>query len=187
MSASKRTIMDAGKMNRTLDRIAAEIREKECEDLAVVGIRTRGVHLAERLAAKLRGNDGVAVDFGILDINLYRDDMSMVADHPVLRKTEIPFPIGAKRLVLVDDVLFTGRTVRAALDAIADLGRPRVIELAVLVDRGNRELPIRADYVGLSIQTDANQWVKVLVREEDGADRVELGEVEAEAARSGKF
>lgn len=176
--SAPRTLMDARKMDRTLDRMAAEILEKGTENLAIVGIRTRGVHLAERLVAKLRSHDDVDVACGILDINLYRDDLSLVADHPVLRKTEIPFPIGGVRLVLVDDVLFTGRTVRAALDAIADLGRPRVIELAVLVDRGNRELPIRADYVGLPIQTDAGQWVKVLVEQEDGVDRVELGEVE---------
>ena len=182
--AAERTIMDARKMDRTLDRIAAEILEKGSEDLAIVGIRTRGVHLAERLVAKLRDHEDIEVEFGILDINLYRDDLSLVADHPVLRKTEIPFPIGGVRLVLVDDVLFTGRTVRAALDAIADLGRPRVIELAVLVDRGNRELPIRADYVGLPIHTDADQWVKVLVEPEDGADRVDLGEVDAEPVAS---
>ncbi|MFQ5718390.1 MAG: bifunctional pyr operon transcriptional regulator/uracil phosphoribosyltransferase PyrR [Acidobacteriota bacterium] len=183
MTENPRSLMDAGKMNRTLDRIAAEIREKDCDNLAVVGIRTRGVHLAERLVAKLAATGEVDVGFGILDINLYRDDLSMVADHPVLRKTEIPFAIGDKRIVLVDDVLFTGRTVRAALDAIADLGRPRVVELAVLVDRGNRELPIRADYIGMSIPTGPDQWVKVLVAEEDGADRVELGE--AEPAREG--
>ena len=185
MPATGRTIMDADKLDLTLDRMAAEVREKGHQDLAVVGIRTRGVHLAERLAHKLRAAGDAAVDLGILDINLYRDDMSMVADHPVLRKTEIPFSIGGRRMILVDDVLFTGRTIRAALDAIADLGRPSVIELAVLVDRGNRELPIRADYVGVSIPTRGNQWVRVLVREEDGVDRVELGEVPQAKSESG--
>ena len=183
MSAKPRIVMSADKMDRTLDRIAAEIREREMSALAVVGIRTRGVHLARRLCDKIRDGGSADVDFGILDINLYRDDLSMVADHPVLRKTEIPFAIGGRRLVLVDDVLFTGRTIRAALDAVIDLGRPKVIELAVLVDRGHRELPIRADYVGLDVQTRGDQWIKVLVQEEDQVDQVELGDQE-EAAQS---
>ena len=178
MPSGPRTIMDAGKIERGLARIAAEIRDSDSGELAVVGIRTRGVTLAERLVAKLGEHDDVQVQFGILDINLYRDDLSLVADHPVLRKTEIPFPVNGMRIVLVDDVLFTGRTVRAALDALADLGRPRVIELAVLVDRGNRELPIRADYVGATVQTSTDQWVKVHLVEQDGADRVELGDVD---------
>jgi pyrimidine operon attenuation protein/uracil phosphoribosyltransferase len=176
MSPKTRTLMDPEKMDRTLERIAAEIREKGIKDLAVVGIRTRGVHLARRLWDKIRRAEDVDVGFGILDINLYRDDLSMVADHPVLRKTEIPFAIGGQRLVLVDDVLYTGRTIRAAMDALVDLGRPSVIQLAVLVDRGLRELPIQADFVGLAVQTRSDQWVKVLVKEEDGSDRVELGD-----------
>jgi pyrimidine operon attenuation protein / uracil phosphoribosyltransferase len=183
MNASPQVVMDAEKIDRTLERMAAQIRERGVGDLSVVGIRTRGVHLARRLADKIRRAEQVEVGFGILDINLYRDDLSMVADHPVLRKTEIPFAIGAKRMVLVDDVLFTGRTVRAALDAVIDLGRPRVIELAVLVDRGGRELPIRADYVGLAVQTRPDQWVRVQVQEEDGTDRVLLGQA-ADADRS---
>ncbi len=176
MTAKPRILMDAGKMDRTLARMAAEIREQESEPLAVVGIRTRGVHLAARLRDKLQGIDESEVDFGILDINLYRDDLSMVADHPVLRKTEISFPVGGRRLVLVDDVLYTGRTIRAALDALTDLGRPTAIQLAVLVDRGLREVPIQADFVGMAVPTQTDQYVRVLVREEDGADRVELGE-----------
>jgi pyrimidine operon attenuation protein/uracil phosphoribosyltransferase len=170
--------MNARKMDRTLDRIAAEIRESGIENLALVGIRTRGVHLARRLRDKIRQAENVEVGFGILDINLYRDDLSMVADHPVLRKTEIPFSIGGKRLVLVDDVLYTGRTIRAALDALVDLGRPSAIQLVVLVDRGLRELPIHADFAGLEIQTRPTERVEVLVQEEDQVDQVELREIE---------
>ena len=181
MSQKPRTLMDARKMDRTLERIAAEIREHELgsEPVAVIGIRTRGVHLASRLREKLQRSGDSQVDFGILDINLYRDDLSMVADHPVLRKTEIPFSVSGQRLVLVDDVLYTGRTIRAALDALVDLGRPALIQLAVLVDRGLRELPIQADYVGLVVPTQADQYVSVLVSEEDEVDRVELGDREA--------
>ncbi|MFQ5669149.1 MAG: bifunctional pyr operon transcriptional regulator/uracil phosphoribosyltransferase PyrR [Acidobacteriota bacterium] len=181
MPSRLQVLMDAPKMNRTLERIAAEIRERGVEDLMIVGIRTRGVHLGRRIVDLVRGADQVEVGFGILDINLYRDDLSMVADHPVLKKTDIPFAIGGKRMVLVDDVLYTGRTIRAALDAVIDLGRPRVIELAVLVDRGRRELPIQADFVGLAVQTRENQWVRVLVKEEDNTDRVELGEAETDS------
>ena len=170
------TLMDAKSIDGALERLGDAIAGRGTTDLSIVGIRTRGVHLARRLADKILRRSGVQVGFGILDINLYRDDLSMVADHPVLRKTEIPFAIGGGRMVLVDDVLFTGRTVRAALDAIVDLGRPRIIELAVLVDRGHRELPIRADYIGLEVPTRPDQWVRVLVAEEDGADRVELGD-----------
>ena len=176
MTATPRVLMDAGKMDRTLARMAAEIRERESDTLAVVGIRTRGVHLAARLRDKLQRIDDRQVDFGILDINLYRDDLSMVADHPVLRKTEISFPVSGRRLVLVDDVLYTGRTIRAALDALTDLGRPTAIQLAVLVDRGLREVPIQPDFIGMAVPTQADQHVRVLVREEDGVDRVELGE-----------
>ncbi|MFQ5768818.1 MAG: bifunctional pyr operon transcriptional regulator/uracil phosphoribosyltransferase PyrR [Acidobacteriota bacterium] len=178
MSAKTRILMDAQQMERTLERIAAEILERGAADLALVGIRTRGVHLAQRLWQMIRRVEDTNVDLGILDINLYRDDLSMVADHPVLKKTEIPFAVGGKRLVLVDDVLYTGRTIRAALDAVVDLGRPRAIELVVMVDRGHRELPIRADYVGLEIPTQAGQHVRVLVQEEDQIDRIELGDTE---------
>ena len=176
MNDKLRILMDDRKMDRTLARIAAEIREQGNEDVALVGIRTRGVHLAARLQEKLQRAGENAVDSGILDINLYRDDLSMVADHPVLRKTEIPFPVNGRRLVLVDDVLYTGRTIRAALDALVDLGRPSIIQLAVLVDRGLRELPIQADFVGMSVPTQTDQYVRVLVKEEDGRDGVELGE-----------
>jgi pyrimidine operon attenuation protein/uracil phosphoribosyltransferase len=172
-------------MDRTLERVAAEIRERGTGNLAVVGIRTRGVHLARRIWEKVKRAEDGDIGFGILDINLYRDDLSMVADHPVLKKTEIPFPVGGRRLVLVDDVLYTGRTIRSALDALIDLGRPALIQLAVLVDRGLRELPIQADYAGLVVPTQPDQYVRVLVREEDGDDRVELGERPATPRKEG--
>ncbi|HET9301030.1 MAG TPA: bifunctional pyr operon transcriptional regulator/uracil phosphoribosyltransferase PyrR [Candidatus Polarisedimenticolaceae bacterium] len=179
MSASPRPrrvqIMDATAVDRALSRIAHEILEKNKTAPSLVGIRSRGVPLARRLSAKLEALDGRPVAVGALDINLYRDDLSRVGDHPVLRRTEIPFPVDEAVLVLVDDVLFTGRTIRAALDGVMDLGRPRMIQLAVLVDRGHRELPIRADYVGKNVPTAMDQQVEVLLRETDqGEDEVVL-------------
>jgi pyrimidine operon attenuation protein/uracil phosphoribosyltransferase len=167
-------IMDARIMERTLRRIAHEIleRNKAIENLALVGIRTRGVPLAKRLAEKIKKIEKEEIDVGILDINLYRDDWSMISDHPVLRKTEIPFQIDDKKIVLVDDVLYTGRTIRAALDALVDLGRPKIIQLAVLVDRGHRELPIRADFVGKNIPTSLQEFVEVRIKEIDGIDEI---------------
>jgi pyrimidine operon attenuation protein/uracil phosphoribosyltransferase len=167
-------ILDAEKIDRTLSRIAHEIVEKHrsARDLALVGIQTRGVPLAHRLAGKIREIEGVAVPVGILDINLYRDDLSLMHDHPVLKRTEIPFKIEGLTIVLVDDVLFTGRTIRAALEGINDLGRPRAIQLAVLVDRGHRELPIRADYVGKNVPTSLSEVVEVRLKETDGEDAV---------------
>ena len=167
-------LMDASNLNRTLTRIAHEILESNetLEGLALVGIRTRGVPLANRLAAKIKAAEGTAPPVGVLDINLYRDDLSRIADHPVLRKTEIPFDVDGCNVVLVDDVLFTGRTVRAGMEGLMDLGRPRRIQLAVLVDRGHRELPIRADFVGLEVGTTAEQSVEVRLKETDGADEV---------------
>jgi pyrimidine operon attenuation protein/uracil phosphoribosyltransferase len=168
--------MDEATIDRTLTRIAHEILEKHrgIEGLVLVGIRSRGVPLARRLGEKIRGIEGREIPVGMLDINLYRDDLTTIADHPVLRKTEIPFPVDDKKVILVDDVLFTGRTIRAALDGIIDLGRPRLIQLAVLVDRGHRELPIRADYVGKNIPTARDEEVRVSLKEEDGADSVDL-------------
>jgi pyrimidine operon attenuation protein/uracil phosphoribosyltransferase len=167
--------MDATAVDRALSRIAHEILEKNKTAPDLVGIRSRGVPLARRLAAKLEALEGRAVAVGALDINLYRDDLSRVGDHPVLRRTEIPFEVEGSVLVLVDDVLFTGRTIRAALDGVMDLGRPRMIQLAVLVDRGHRELPIRADYVGKNVPTAMDQQVEVLLRETDqGEDEVVL-------------
>ena len=169
-------VMDADSIGRTLTRIAHEIleRNKSLERLALVGIRKRGVPLASRLAVVLEGLGGEPPLTGILDINLYRDDLSLIADHPVLRKTEIPFDVDATRIVLVDDVLFTGRTIRAALEGLMDLGRPECIQLAVLVDRGHRELPIRADFVGKNLPTSRDEQVEVHLQETDGADEVLL-------------
>ncbi|MEE9219023.1 MAG: bifunctional pyr operon transcriptional regulator/uracil phosphoribosyltransferase PyrR [Acidobacteriota bacterium] len=179
-SSGESVIMDSEKISRTLSRIAHEILERNvnASDLALVGIRTRGVPLARRLAARIEQFDGPKVPVGILDITLYRDDLTAISDHPVLRKTEIPFSVDGRNIILVDDVLYTGRTVRAALDGIIDLGRPRRIQLAALVDRGHRELPIRADYVGKNLPTAADDFVQVLLKEEDGVDEVRVGKTE---------
>ena len=162
-------------------RIAHEIVEKNkgTEGLCLVGIRNRGVYLAERLAGCIRKIENKEVPVGILDITLYRDDLTLVASHPLVRKTEIDFDINDKILVLVDDVLYTGRTIRAALDALIDFGRPKSIQLAVLVDRGHRELPIRADYVGKNIPTAQNESVEVRLEEVDGKDEVVIRELDA--------
>jgi pyrimidine operon attenuation protein/uracil phosphoribosyltransferase len=155
-------------------RIAHEIveRNRGTEDLVLIGLRSRGVDLARRLARELKAIDGADVPVGALDVTLYRDDLGRVGPQPVVRRTEIPFSINEKRVILVDDVLYTGRTIRAALDSLIDLGRPRLIQLAVLVDRGHRELPIRADYVGKNVPTSRQEQVQVLLTEEDGVDRV---------------
>lgn len=168
--------MDEPTIDRALTRMAHEILEKNrgVEGLALVGIRSRGVPLAQRLGARISAIEGADVPVGFLDINLYRDDLTAIADHPVVRKTEIPFSIAGMKIVLVDDVLFTGRTIRAALDALIDLGRPRQIQLCVLVDRGHRELPIRADFVGKNVPTSLDQQVKVSLVELDRRDAVEL-------------
>ena len=176
-------ILDAEKIDRTLSRIAHEIVEKNksSRNLALVGIRTRGVPLARRLAEKIRQVDNGEVPVGTLDINLYRDDLRQMHDHPVLGRTEIPFHVDGITIVLVDDVLFTGRTIRAALDALIDLGRPRMIQLAILVDRGHRELPIRPDYIGKNLPTSRRESVSVRLREHDGEDRVVIEEEPEEA------
>ena len=165
-------------MGRTLTRIAHEILERNrgVEELALVGIRTRGVPLAKRLARAIREINGHEIPTGALDITLYRDDLmrTAVGAQPVIRKTEIPFSIDDKRILLVDDVLYTGRTIRAALDALIEFGRPRVIQLVVLVDRGHRELPIKADYVGKNLPTARTQSVQVHLIEVDGHDEVEI-------------
>lgn len=179
-------ILDAKKMDRTLTRMAHEIleRNKGTQDVALIGIRARGVPLAKRLAKKMEEIEGVKVPVGILDISLYRDDFTTVATQPIIRKTEISFAITDKRIILVDDVLFTGRTVRAALDGLIDFGRPRVIQLAVMVDRGHRELPIHADFVGKSVPTSLEEFVEVKVAEQDGEDAVVIGEVPARGRAS---
>jgi pyrimidine operon attenuation protein/uracil phosphoribosyltransferase len=171
-------VMDADRMSRSLVRIAHEILEhnRGVEDLALVGIRARGVPLAARLARTLQELTSQTVRTGALDITLYRDDLMRhaVGPQPVLRSTDISFSIDDKLIVLVDDVLYTGRTIRAALDALIDFGRPRAIQLVALVDRGHRELPIRADYVGRNIPTSRQQSVQVRLQEIDGRDEVEV-------------
>ena len=171
-------VMAADQVARTVTRIAHEIveRHRTLDDLALVGIRTRGVPIARRLSAVLHDITDVAVPTGVLDITLYRDDLMRhpVGPQPVLRKTEIEFSIDDRRILLVDDVLYTGRTVRAAFDALIDFGRPRSIELVVLVDRGHRELPIKADYVGKNMPTSLRQSVRVRLEEVEGVDEVVL-------------
>jgi pyrimidine operon attenuation protein/uracil phosphoribosyltransferase len=173
-------VMDADRMGRTLTRIAHEILERNrgIEELAFVGIRTRGVPIARRLAGIIQGIHGHDVPTGTLDITLYRDDLMRhaVGAQPVIRRTEIPFSIDDKRILLVDDVLYTGRTIRAALDALIEFGRPKAIQLVVLVDRGHRELPIKADYVGKNLPTASSQSVQVHLVEVDGRDEVEVRE-----------
>ena len=171
-------LMDADGVRRALTRIAHEIveRNKGVENILLVGIRTRGVPLAERVADEIEKIESVRPPVGVLDITLYRDDLSMMDYQPVVRPTEMPVDIGGRTIVLVDDVLFTGRTIRSALDALIDMGRPRSIQLAVLVDRGHRELPIRADYVGKNVPTAAREFVSVQLAELDEAEKVILGE-----------
>jgi pyrimidine operon attenuation protein/uracil phosphoribosyltransferase len=170
--------MDADRIARTLARIAHEVLERNrgVEELALVGIRTRGVPIARRLAQSLKEIHGHDVPTGALDITLYRDDLMRhpVGPQPLVRRTEIPFSIDDRRILLVDDVLYTGRTIRAALDALIDFGRPKSIQLIVLVDRGHRELPIKADYVGKNLPTSLSQSVQVHLRETDGRDEVEI-------------
>jgi len=175
----KHQLMSAAEIDRTLQRLAHQIVEKSggTRSLALIGIRRRGVPLAQRIARAMRGIDGVDVPVGTLDITLYRDDLSMRGT-PVIRGTDIPFSIKDKTVILVDDVLFTGRTIRAALDAIIDLGRPTAIQLACLIDRGHRELPIRPDYVGKNLPTSRRESVAVRLREHDGEDRVVIEEPE---------
>jgi pyrimidine operon attenuation protein/uracil phosphoribosyltransferase len=171
-------VMDSDRMARTLTRIAHEILERNrgLDEVALVGIQTRGVHLARRIARIIRDISGHEIPTGALDITLYRDDLMRhaVGAQPVIRSTDIPFSIDDRRILLVDDVLYTGRTVRAALDALIEFGRPRAIQLVVLVDRGHRELPIKADYVGRNLPTSPLQSVQVRLVESDGRDEVEI-------------
>ncbi len=174
----KVTVLGAGDMERVLRRIAVEIveRNKGLDRVILLGIQRRGVHLAARIRELFKEEEKVKVPSGELDITLYRDDISVLADQPVVHSTSVPGDITGKRVILVDDVLFTGRTVRAALDAITDLGRPERVQLAVHVDRGHRELPIAADYVGKVIPTSRSENVEVRVRELDGEDKVVICE-----------
>jgi pyrimidine operon attenuation protein/uracil phosphoribosyltransferase len=177
MNKSKgKLLMRAEEIDLVLARISAEIMEKLApeEEFALVGIRSRGVHLAQRLRDKIEKILDRPIPFGILDITLYRDDLTTVSSHPILRETAIDFDINNLSLVLVDDVLYTGRTIRAALDGITDLGRPRRIQLAVLVDRGGRELPIQADYVGKRIEVADGETVEVRLKEVDREEKVVL-------------
>ena len=170
----EKLIMDAGDIARAMMRIAHEIveRNKGVKDLALVGIRTGGVHLAHRLVRRIHSIEGVLVPIGELDITLYRDDLALRKNQPILRKTSVQFDMTNKVVVLVDDVLFTGRTIRAAMDGLMDLGRPEEIQLAVLVDRGHRQLPIKANYIGKNLPTSRDEEVQVLLDEDGEDDRV---------------
>ena len=175
----KAKIADADGIRRMLTRIAHEIveRNKGPEEIVLVGIRRRGVPLARRLGALIQEIECTQVPLGVLDITLYRDDLQMVAHQPVVRTTEIPVDIDGKIVVLVDDVLYTGRTVRSALNALIDFGRPAAIQAAVLIDRGHRELPIRADFVGKNVPTSKREIIAVCLEEEDGLEEVQIREV----------
>ena len=171
-------IMNAEDIRRALMRISHEILERNqgLEDLVFVGIKNRGDNLAQRIAQNLEDIEGVNIPVGAMDITLYRDDVNLFDDKVVINKTDIPFEITGKRVILVDDVLFHGRSVRAAMDALMDFGRPASIQLAVLIDRGHRELPIAADYVGKTIPTSRKEWVRVELVESDGTDRAAIYE-----------
>ena len=172
--SEKAMIMDSDSIRRALIRIAHEIIEKNkgIDNVALIGIRRRGVPLAERLAEKIAEIEGKEVPIGVLDITLYRDDLTTISTQPVIHRTEITFPVKDKVLILVDDVLYTGRTIRAALDAIMDLGRPQAIQLAVLIDRGHRELPVRADYIGKNVPTSKKEIISVKLAELDEKEMV---------------
>ncbi|CAN5469980.1 bifunctional pyr operon transcriptional regulator/uracil phosphoribosyltransferase PyrR [soil metagenome] len=176
---SGRRIMTADEIRRATVRLSHEIVEKQAgtDGLMLIGIQRRGVPLARRIATSIAEHEGVDVPVGALDITFYRDDLSMVAQQPVVKGTELPSGIDGKTVVLVDDVLYTGRTIRAAMDALVDFGRPQAIRLAVLVDRGHRELPIRADHVGKNVPTSREELVRVHLEEMDGEDGVEIERV----------
>ena len=173
---SGRQIMTADEIRRATTRLSHEIVEKQAgtAGLVLIGIQRRGVPLARRIAASILEHEGASIPVGALDITFYRDDLSMVAQQPVVKGTELPSAIDGRTIVLVDDVLYTGRTIRAAMDALVDFGRPQAIRLAVLVDRGHRELPIRADHVGKNVPTSREEIVRVHVEEIDGEDAVEI-------------
>jgi pyrimidine operon attenuation protein/uracil phosphoribosyltransferase len=175
----KAEIMDEDGIKRAITRISHEIIEKNkgVDNLALIGIQRRGVILARDIAKKIMEVEGKEVPVGILDITFYRDDLSMLSEHPVVNGTDISFTINNKKIVLVDDVLYTGRTVRAAIEALMDIGRPKAIQLAILIDRGHRELPIRADYVGKNVPTSRNELVNVKVFEIDGVNLVSISDM----------
>lgn len=174
----KRVVMDAEGIDRSLTRIAHQILEKNkgIEDLVLIGIRTRGIFLAQRLQNKIEAIEKAKVPMGILDITFYRDDVLQANRKPKPEKTQIPFSLEGKKVVLIDDVLFTGRTIRAAMDALIDFGRPKLIRLAVLIDRGHRELPIRADFVGKNLPSSLWEAVSVNLTEKDGMDEVVIAD-----------
>ena len=175
----KTVLMDSEGIRRALTRISHEIVEKNkgVENIVLVGIRTRGVPIAERLADTIEAIEGKRPPVGVLDITLYRDDLSTLSYQPIVHPTELPVDISGKTIVLVDDVLYTGRTIRAALDALIDMGRPKTIQLAVLIDRGHRELPIRADFVGKNVPTSSREVVSVQLNKTDGSEKVIIKEV----------
>ncbi len=170
----KAKIMDEVEIKRAISRIAHEIIEKNkgIDSILLIGIQRRGVPLAKRIAQEIAKAENKEIPVGILDITFYRDDLSMLSEHPIVNATDIGFNINDKIIILVDDVLYTGRTVRAAIDAIMDLGRPKMIQLATLIDRGHRELPIRADYVGKNVPTSKDELVNVMLSEIDGINKV---------------
>jgi len=181
---SKAEIMDQSSIDRAIARISHEIIEKNkgVSEIAIIGIQRRGVPLARRIAKRIHEIEGLHVPVGILDITFYRDDLSMLAEHPVINGTQIDFSVNDKKIILVDDVLFTGRTVRAAIDAIMDIGRPKGIQLAILIDRGHRELPIRADYIGKNVPTSKNEIIHVKLQEIDNENVVLISEMEKRIA-----
>lgn len=174
----KTKILDEEAIGRSLERIAHEVVERalRIEDIAIVGIKNRGAYLGQRLALKIEKMAGIKVPVGALDITLYRDDLTEASEQPVVHATEIDFDIEGKNIILVDDVLYTGRTIRCALDALIDFGRPAMIQLAVLIDRGHRELPIRADYVGKNVPTSAKEVIVLKLKESDGKDEAVICE-----------
>ena len=167
-------LLNAKEISRAITRISHEILERNqgAGEIALVGIRTRGVALSQRLREKIKNIESLTVDHGVLDITLYRDDLAKGFQKPAIKRTEIIFELENKHVILCDDVLFTGRTIRAAIDALMDFGRPSSVQLAVLIDRGHRELPIRPDYVGKNVPTDKSKHIQVLLNEEDGEDKV---------------
>jgi len=168
------TILDAADIDRILTRMTHEILEvhRGADNLALIGIQTRGVYLAKRIQSRINKTEGIEIPTGDMDITLYRDDWTRISHHPTVKATDISFSVDGRQIILVDDVLFTGRTTRAAMDALVDFGRPDRIELAVLVDRSHRELPIQANYVGKFVETRRSETVNVLLSEHDGEDRV---------------
>jgi len=178
--SNAKVVLDAEDINRILTRMVYEILEvhKKADKIALIGIQTRGVYLAKRIQSKIKEIEGMEVPTGDMDITLYRDDWTRISQHPIVKPTKISFSVDGQNIILVDDVLYTGRTIRAAMDALIDFGRPDRIELAVLADRGHRELPIQANYVGKFIETKNDETVNVLLNENDGLERVVLSDRE---------